>query len=113
MFKIDKELGTGIKSVIGDVDNVLVDLDPIISGIKQGKGVMGAMLVDKTPFRVKALFLLHISIIISHLWRSKFRRVYSSGLYIQELKELIRFQYGYKTVSNRFQSGVCYGLAAV
>ena len=45
-----KELGNGIKSVIGNVDNVVVDLDTIITGIKQGKGVMGAMLVDKTRY---------------------------------------------------------------
>ncbi len=45
-----RELGNGIKSVIGNVDNVVVDLDTIITGIKQGKGVMGAMLVDKTRY---------------------------------------------------------------
>jgi phospholipid/cholesterol/gamma-HCH transport system substrate-binding protein len=50
LTSVFKELGSGIKSVINNVDNVVVDLDTIITGVKQGKGVMGAMLVDKTRY---------------------------------------------------------------
>jgi phospholipid/cholesterol/gamma-HCH transport system substrate-binding protein len=50
LTSVFKELGSGIKSVIGNVDNVVVDLDTIITGVKKGKGVMGAMLVDKTRY---------------------------------------------------------------
>jgi len=44
------KLGLGIGSVVQNVDNTITDLDSIIVGVKHGKGVMGAMLVDKTRY---------------------------------------------------------------
>jgi phospholipid/cholesterol/gamma-HCH transport system substrate-binding protein len=44
------KLGTGVGSVVKNVDNTVSDLDTIITGVKKGKGVMGAMLVDKTRY---------------------------------------------------------------
>jgi phospholipid/cholesterol/gamma-HCH transport system substrate-binding protein len=50
LTSVFKELGSGIQSVIKNVDNVVVDLDTIVAGVKKGKGIMGAVLVDKTPY---------------------------------------------------------------
>ncbi|MFO7446916.1 MAG: MlaD family protein [Ignavibacteriaceae bacterium] len=42
------QLGTGVERVVYNIDSVITDIDTIIAGIKQGKGVMGALLVDGT-----------------------------------------------------------------
>lgn len=44
------KLGGGIEGVVKRIDKVVVDLDTIIAGVKQGKGIVGAMLVDKTSY---------------------------------------------------------------
>lgn len=44
------KLGGGIEGVVNRVDKVVTDLDTIITGVKQGKGVMGAMLVNRTAY---------------------------------------------------------------
>lgn len=44
------KLGGGIEGVVNRIDKVVVDLDTIIAGVKQGKGIVGAMLVDKSAY---------------------------------------------------------------
>lgn len=44
------QLGSGVESVVGNVNTVINDLDTIITGIKQGKGALGSMLVDGSRF---------------------------------------------------------------
>jgi phospholipid/cholesterol/gamma-HCH transport system substrate-binding protein len=44
------KLGTGVGSVVKNVDNTVSDLDTVIAGVKRGKGIMGALLVDKTRY---------------------------------------------------------------
>jgi phospholipid/cholesterol/gamma-HCH transport system substrate-binding protein len=44
------QLGTGVESVVGNVNTVINDLDTIITGIKNGKGALGSLLSDGTEF---------------------------------------------------------------
>jgi phospholipid/cholesterol/gamma-HCH transport system substrate-binding protein len=44
------KLGEGVNSVVTKVDSTVEDLDAIISGIKDGKGILGEMLVNGSPF---------------------------------------------------------------
>lgn len=44
------KLGEGVNSVVSKVDSTVADLDAIISGIKNGKGILGEMLVNGSPF---------------------------------------------------------------
>ena len=44
------ELGLGVKTVLNNVNSVVIDLDTIIVGIKQGKGALGSMLVEGSEF---------------------------------------------------------------
>jgi phospholipid/cholesterol/gamma-HCH transport system substrate-binding protein len=44
------ELGLGVKNVVSNVNSVVVDLDTIIVGIKQGRGALGSMLVEGSEF---------------------------------------------------------------
>lgn len=39
-------LGVGVKTVVQSTNNVVMDVDNIIKGVKQGKGVIGALLVS-------------------------------------------------------------------
>ena len=43
-------LGEGVKSVVDNVDSTVADLDAIIVGVKEGKGIIGEMLVNGSPF---------------------------------------------------------------
>lgn len=42
------DLGVGVKRVVSNIDTITTGLDQIIGGIQQGKGVLGAVLVDGT-----------------------------------------------------------------
>jgi phospholipid/cholesterol/gamma-HCH transport system substrate-binding protein len=42
------ELGAGVKQVVGNIDSAIVRVDVILSGIQQGKGVLGQVLVNGT-----------------------------------------------------------------
>ena len=43
-------LGVGVKSVVTNVDSTVADLDSIITSVKEGKGILGEMLVKGSPF---------------------------------------------------------------
>jgi len=43
-------LGEGVKSVVTNVDSTVADLDSILTGVKDGKGILGEMLVNGSPF---------------------------------------------------------------
>lgn len=45
---IFNELGTGVKRVVSNIDTITSSVDQIILGVQQGKGVLGAVLVDGT-----------------------------------------------------------------
>jgi phospholipid/cholesterol/gamma-HCH transport system substrate-binding protein len=42
------ELGEGVKEVVGNVDSAVIRIDNILSGVQQGKGLAGQMLVSGT-----------------------------------------------------------------
>jgi phospholipid/cholesterol/gamma-HCH transport system substrate-binding protein len=48
--EIFKELGSGVKDVVNNVNLVVVDVDTIISGIKQGKGMLGSLVAEKSDY---------------------------------------------------------------
>lgn len=50
MTELFDKLGKGVEKVVGNIDAVVVDLDTIISGVSQGKGILGAMLVEGSRF---------------------------------------------------------------
>lgn len=43
-------LGEGVKSVVTKVDSTVADLDSIITGVKEGRGILGEMLVKGSRF---------------------------------------------------------------
>jgi phospholipid/cholesterol/gamma-HCH transport system substrate-binding protein len=43
-------LGEGVRNVVTNVDSTIADLDSIITGVKAGKGILGEMLVNGSPF---------------------------------------------------------------
>jgi phospholipid/cholesterol/gamma-HCH transport system substrate-binding protein len=43
-------LGKGVQSVVTRVDSTVADLDVVISGVKEGRGIIGEMLVTGSPF---------------------------------------------------------------
>ena len=43
-------LGEGVRSVVTRVDSTVADLDSIITGVKEGRGIIGEMLVKGSPF---------------------------------------------------------------
>ncbi len=43
-------LGEGVKSVVTNVDSTIADLDSILTGVRGGKGILGEMLVNGSPF---------------------------------------------------------------
>ena len=43
-------LGEGVRNVVTNVDSTVADLDSIITGVKEGKGILGEMLVNGSPF---------------------------------------------------------------
>ena len=43
-------LGEGVKSVVTNVDSTVADLDSILTGVKEGRGILGEMLVNGSPF---------------------------------------------------------------
>jgi len=50
MTEVFDKLGKGVETVVGNINAVVTDLDTIIAGVKQGKGVLGSMLVDDSRF---------------------------------------------------------------
>ena len=44
------ELGDGVKEVVGNVDSAVSRIDYILTGVQQGKGVLGQMLISGTKF---------------------------------------------------------------
>jgi phospholipid/cholesterol/gamma-HCH transport system substrate-binding protein len=40
------DLGSGVQRVVGNVDSVIADIDVIVKGVKNGKGLIGSMFVD-------------------------------------------------------------------
>lgn len=44
------KLGSGVESVVGNVNTVVNDLDTIVAGVKQGKGALGSLLADGSKF---------------------------------------------------------------
>ncbi len=44
------KLGEGVKNVVTRVDTTVGDLDAVINGVKNGKGIIGEMLVNGSPF---------------------------------------------------------------
>jgi phospholipid/cholesterol/gamma-HCH transport system substrate-binding protein len=45
-----KELSSGIERVVNNVDSVVTDVDVILTGIQQGNGVVGSLLVDGSRY---------------------------------------------------------------
>ncbi len=43
-------LGEGVKSVVTNVDSTVADLDSIITSVKEGKGILGELVVKGSPF---------------------------------------------------------------
>ncbi len=43
-------LGVGVRNVVTNVDSTVADLDSIITAVKEGKGILGEMLVNGSPF---------------------------------------------------------------
>ena len=50
LTELFNELGRGVQTVVTNVNGVVSDLDTIIVGIKQGKGILGAVMVDNSKF---------------------------------------------------------------
>jgi phospholipid/cholesterol/gamma-HCH transport system substrate-binding protein len=50
MTELFDKLGKGVETVVGNIDAVVVDLDTIITGVKEGKGMLGSMLVEGSDF---------------------------------------------------------------
>lgn len=44
------ELGVGVRRVVTNIDSITSNIDNIISGIKDGKGLLGALVVDGTKY---------------------------------------------------------------
>lgn len=44
------KLGEGVNNVVSRVDSTVADLDSVITGIKDGKGILGEMLANGSPF---------------------------------------------------------------
>jgi phospholipid/cholesterol/gamma-HCH transport system substrate-binding protein len=42
------KLGLGVESVVSNINKVVVDIDTIFSGVKDGKGIVGSLLVEGT-----------------------------------------------------------------
>jgi phospholipid/cholesterol/gamma-HCH transport system substrate-binding protein len=50
MTEVFDKLGKGVETVVGNINAVVTDLDTIIAGVKQGKGMLGSMLVEGSEF---------------------------------------------------------------
>jgi len=50
MTELFDKLGKGVETVVGNINAVVTDLDTIIAGVKQGKGMLGSMLVEGSEF---------------------------------------------------------------
>jgi phospholipid/cholesterol/gamma-HCH transport system substrate-binding protein len=50
MTELFDKLGKGVETVVGNINAVVVDLDTIIAGVKEGKGMLGSMLVEGSDF---------------------------------------------------------------
>jgi len=50
MTELFDKLGKGVESVVGNIDAVITDLDTIVTGVREGKGIIGSMLVDGSDF---------------------------------------------------------------
>jgi len=50
MTELFDKLGKGVETVVGNINEVVSDLDTIIAGVKDGKGMLGSMLVEGSYF---------------------------------------------------------------
>lgn len=50
MTELFDKLGKGVETVVGNINAVVVDLDTIVAGVKQGKGMLGSILVEGSEF---------------------------------------------------------------
>jgi len=50
MTELFDKLGKGVETVVGNINSVVTDLDTIIGGVKQGKGMLGSMLIEGSEF---------------------------------------------------------------
>jgi phospholipid/cholesterol/gamma-HCH transport system substrate-binding protein len=41
------KLGSGVENVVGNVNKVVADIDSLMAGVQEGKGLMGSLLTDK------------------------------------------------------------------
>lgn len=41
------KLGGGVEDVVGNINKVVADIDSLMSGVQEGKGLMGSLLTDK------------------------------------------------------------------
>ncbi len=48
--EIFKELGSGVQEVVENVNQAVVDVDTIISGVKKGEGFLGSLLAKESPY---------------------------------------------------------------
>lgn len=53
------KLGEGVESVVSNVNNVVAGIDTILVNVKQGKGVVGSLLVEGTAQDTSFLDILH------------------------------------------------------
>jgi phospholipid/cholesterol/gamma-HCH transport system substrate-binding protein len=50
MTELFDKLGKGVETVVGNINSVVTDLDTIIAGVKEGKGMLGSILVEGSEF---------------------------------------------------------------
>jgi phospholipid/cholesterol/gamma-HCH transport system substrate-binding protein len=50
MTELFDSLGNGVEKVVLNINSVVVDLDTIIAGVKEGQGMLGSMLVEGSDF---------------------------------------------------------------
>ena len=50
MTEVFDKLGKGVETVVGNINAVVTDLDTIIAGVREGKGMLGSMLVEGSEF---------------------------------------------------------------
>ena len=50
MTELFDKLGRGVETVVGNINAVVTDLDTIIAGVKQGKGMLGSLLSEGSDF---------------------------------------------------------------
>lgn len=62
---IINSLGAGVQSVIGNVDKAVTDIDNVIKDVKSGKGVLGALVSEKSSYDTSIVSILNNIVKIS------------------------------------------------